>query len=111
MHIQETNVTEACLSDIGKLKKLGVLTLAKNNINGGYGALASCVSLEWIVVSDMDLSDKDVEDLLTIPKLGRVSLTAGRISDAGLGKLKSKGIALDIEQPPAAPDGEPAADG
>ena len=110
MHLPETQITSGCLADIGKLRKLGVLTLANNNISGGYGALASCKMLAWIELSGIQISDQDVEDLMTIPKLSRLSLTVGAVSEAGKSKLRAKGIAIDELPVEPTTQEEPAGD-
>ena len=100
-------MTGACMSSIGKLKKLNNLNLNDTKVDGGYENLSSCPNLQWILVGGLEIKDEDAEAISKLPAITHVTYSnLSTISDAAIKKLKSNSNctvdSVTVEAAPAA---------
>jgi Leucine-rich repeat (LRR) protein len=90
--LTETQITDECMSLIGRLCKLSMLDLSNTCIsdNGAF-QLATLVKLEALGIYGTQITDATVEIIAKLPKLKMLNISFTAITDAGLFKLARLG--------------------
>lgn len=88
--LARTDVTAACMPDLGRLSSLNMLNLNHSKVDGGYENLADLDNLQWLLLGGLTISDQDAEAISKFPAISHVTLDAStNISESAIDALKS----------------------
>jgi Leucine-rich repeat (LRR) protein len=98
--VDNTKITDAALTDIGRIRSLKILHLRKNNLTGpALKPLAGLAKLEQLDISQLPISDADLTPLKTLKNLDLLNLDHTRVTLEGVVAFAAALPDLEVSAP------------